>query len=151
MTAVIGNLIRERDERVAEFEEAEQIMLDRKRRHAIEARRGELELAAADAEVAILKAQDEASAEYETASAEYRKECLRVEESAEILIGAMGAARVHRARLDALRSRVEKTLELELPAVPRFAPAHLDNYETANAWKTFISRWQVGTRAGFNF
>lgn len=151
MTAPTGALIRERDELLAQVEEAEQIADDRKRRHAIEARRGELQLAAADAEVAVLQAQDAAREEYEKATSDYRTECLRVEEAAEILIGAMAACRMHRTRLDALRARAGKLLELELPSVPRFAAAHLRDYETANAWSDFVSRWRIAIRAGFDW
>lgn len=151
MTAVQGVLLKERDALAAQLEEAERIADDRKRRHAIEAKRGELELAAADAEVAILNAQDEARSEYEAATHEYRSECERVEKAAEKLIGSMNAARTHRARLDALRKRAAKSLDLELPTVPRFASSHLSDYETDRAWRAFISRWQVGTRAGFDW
>jgi hypothetical protein len=150
MTAPTASLIAERDALVAQLEEAEQIADDRKRRHAIEAKKGALELAAADAEVAILNAQDAAQSEYETATREYIQECERAEKQAEKLVGCMNACRARRAQLDGLRV-LARGLELELPKVQMFAPAHLSDLETRDAWKKFVDRWRASILKGWDW
>ena len=144
-----AEVIRQRDAAQAALAEAEAIADDRKRRHAIESKRGALLKEAADAEAQVASAQFDAQKEYDELSAEHERESERAVSLATELLDVMDAAHARRDRLDRLARRAERHLSLSLPRIPTVVI--IGSRGGIGSWNAFIVRWRSAVNRGWSW